>query len=253
MEPNQNQFIVGISPRIAERKYLFSVAIPVLGVTRQSISQTRSCSPHHTGVTALPYNKHFLDYLRQEYERGRRLILTTASDQRLARMVADYLGIFADVLAIHGKQNLKGDVKCKALQGKFGYRGFDYAGNEAADLKVWANSNAAVVVNAPNSVIRQIETIGRVIGTFARKGSTFSSLIRALRIKHWIKNLLVLVPLITGQELERFGLVIQAVYALAAFNLLASSVYVINDLTDLTNDRQHHKKNVGRSHQESYL
>jgi 4-hydroxybenzoate polyprenyltransferase len=37
-------------------------------------------------------------------------------------------------------------------------------------------------------------------------------------------------------------LVLQSIYAFVAFSLIASSVYVINDLLDLTNDRLHHEK-----------
>ena len=193
-------------------------------------------------VTALPYNEEFLNFLREEHGRGRMLVLTTAADRVLAQNIADYLAIFAEVLASNGKQNLKRTAKRKALQDKFGNRGFDYAGNADDDLEVWAYSNAAVVVNAPTRVIRQTETIGRVTGVFAKTGNAPGALIRALRIKHWIKNLLIFVPLITSQELEKFDLILQAIYAFAAFSLIASSVYVFNDLCDLSNDRQHHEK-----------
>jgi 4-hydroxybenzoate polyprenyltransferase/phosphoserine phosphatase len=193
-------------------------------------------------VAALPYNEQFLEFLRQQHGQGRLLILTTASDQILARAVADYLGIFSDVLASDGKQNLKGTAKCKALQDKFGQRGFDYAGNEKVDLKVWDKSNSALVVNAPDTVIRKAQIIGRVTRVFTRQVNSLSALIRTLRIKHGIKNTLVFVPLLAAQELEKFDLVAQAICAFAAFTLVASSVYVLNDLLDLTNDRRHHDK-----------
>lgn len=49
-------------------------------------------------------------------------------------------------------------------------------------------------------------------------------------------------PLITSQELEKFDLVLTGCYAFVAFCFVASAVYVLNDLADLSNDRQHHEK-----------
>ena len=101
----------------------------------------------------------------------------------MATAIADHLGIFSDVLASNGKKNLKGAVKCKALRERYGDRGFDYAGDAAGDVKVWAHSNASIVVNALKSVVRKAEAIGRVSRVFARKGNTLSTLVRVLRIK----------------------------------------------------------------------
>jgi len=193
-------------------------------------------------VTRLPYNNEFLDFLRKEHDRGRILILTTASDSAVAERIADHLGIFAEVLASNGNRNLKGINKAKVLQEKFGYKGFDYAGNEAADLEVWARSHAAIVVNAPRRLIRQTKTKGCVTRVVTEKKDTLGALLRVIRPKHWIKNSLIFVPLITSQELTNFALVQQAIGAFVAFSLVASSVYLLNDLTDLYNDRRHHEK-----------
>jgi 4-hydroxybenzoate polyprenyltransferase len=50
------------------------------------------------------------------------------------------------------------------------------------------------------------------------------------------------VPIVTSQELTDLTHVVQTAYAFIAFSLIASSVYVLNDLFDLDNDRQHHEK-----------
>ncbi len=64
------------------------------------------------------------------------------------------------------------------------------------------------------------------------------TLIRALRPKHWVKNLLVFVPVITGHGLTDTTALLKASLAFAAFSLIASSVYLINDLMDLAADRR---------------
>jgi 4-hydroxybenzoate polyprenyltransferase len=67
---------------------------------------------------------------------------------------------------------------------------------------------------------------------------------RALRVHQWMKNLLLLVPLLTAfsfTDLDKLSLVGLAFFA---FSLAASATYVVNDLWDLTNDRAHPRKKM---------
>lgn len=80
-------------------------------------------------VATLPYNHDFLDYLRAEKLRGRRLILTTATMQPVAEAVARHLGLFDQVIASNPSTNLSGRRKAEALVASFGSKGFSYAGN----------------------------------------------------------------------------------------------------------------------------
>ena len=67
--------------------------------------------------------------------------------------------------------------------------------------------------------------------------------LRALRVHQWVKNLLVFVPLIMAHLLVDQQSLSAAVRAFFAFSLLASSVYLTNDLFDLEADRNHpHKR-----------
>jgi apolipoprotein N-acyltransferase len=104
---------------------------------------------------ALPYHEPFLAWLRAEKKSGRKLVLATASDLRMAQPVADHVGIFDEVLASDGKTNLRSENKLRALTEKFGERGFDYAGNSTADFAVWRGSRQAVVVNASRGVLAE--------------------------------------------------------------------------------------------------
>jgi apolipoprotein N-acyltransferase len=103
----------------------------------------------------LPYNETFLAWLVKEKQVGRKLVLATASDLKMAQPVADHVGIFDEVLASNGKTNLRSGNKVRALTEKFGERGFDYAGNSTADFAVWRGSRMAVVVNASRAVRRE--------------------------------------------------------------------------------------------------
>ncbi len=63
-----------------------------------------------------------------------------------------------------------------------------------------------------------------------------------MRPKQWIKNAFVLAPLIFSKELFQPEPLITAMKALIAFCLIASCVYIINDISDVDADRAHPEK-----------
>ena len=62
-------------------------------------------------TNTLPYNQHFVDYLRRQKLEGRRPVLATAADHQIAHGVADHLGVFDVVIASDGVLNLKAGAK----------------------------------------------------------------------------------------------------------------------------------------------
>lgn len=75
-----------------------------------------------------------------------------------------------------------------------------------------------------------------------RKPALPIAAIRALRPKQWTKNGVLLVPLLFAKSIFAQGLALRAVIAVAAFSLLASGVYVVNDWFDREKDRLHPEK-----------
>ena len=63
--------------------------------------------------------------------------------------------------------------------------------------------------------------------------------ISALRPKQWIKNLIVLAPLIFSRNLFRPDMAGLSFLALGVFCLLSGAVYVFNDIVDYRQDRAH--------------
>ena len=114
----------------------------------------------------LPYHEPFLAFLREQKSGGRKLVLATASDLKMALPIAAHVGLFDEVLASDGKTNLRSENKLKLLTQKFGARGFDYAGNSSADFAVWRGSREAIVVNARPSVAKTAATCTTVSRVF---------------------------------------------------------------------------------------
>jgi 4-hydroxybenzoate polyprenyltransferase len=61
--------------------------------------------------------------------------------------------------------------------------------------------------------------------------------IRAIRLYQWVKNTLVFFPAIASHEIFQYEKVIASCLAFLSFSLLASAVYLINDILDLRYDR----------------
>jgi 4-hydroxybenzoate polyprenyltransferase len=68
---------------------------------------------------------------------------------------------------------------------------------------------------------------------------TFRSLIKTMRPHQWIKNILVYVPLIFDRKLTHIPSLIRTSIGFILFCLVASVVYIINDIADLEADRNH--------------
>jgi 4-hydroxybenzoate polyprenyltransferase len=69
-------------------------------------------------------------------------------------------------------------------------------------------------------------------------------LARTLRVHQWVKNALLLVPLLLAHQVTDVERVVKALVAFLAFSVAASAVYIVNDLLDLESDRQHRHKRL---------
>jgi phosphoserine phosphatase len=115
---------------------------------------------------ALTYNTALLEWIKSEKASGRKIVLASATDKIYADAVANYVGIFYDVVASEGHLNLRRKNKALALDQRYGIKNYDYAGNSRDDLIVWQHSRQAIVVNAPASVIKQAKLFGNVLKVF---------------------------------------------------------------------------------------
>lgn len=63
--------------------------------------------------------------------------------------------------------------------------------------------------------------------------------IKLIRVKHWLKNGLVFLPLFFSTNLFNLNLLLNSIIAFFAFSFTASIVYVINDISDIEKDKLH--------------
>ena len=193
-------------------------------------------------VSVLPYDAQVIALIEAERERGRHVVLVTEGHPTLAERVAEHLNLFDEVLGTGAARKLSPSGKRDVLVERYGRLGFDYIGNSHDDVPVWAAAREAYVVNPDLGVESRAQAQGNVRTVIRRKGTTTRDWMRALRLHQWTKNALIFVPLLAAHQVTDPWLLWQGVLAFVLFGLCASSVYVLNDLLDLPDDRHHPSK-----------
>ena len=168
-------------------------------------------------------------------------MLATAADRRIAAAVAAHLGLFSAVFASDGKVNLKGQAKADALVQRYGAGGYVYVGDSWADLPVWRDAAGAVHRRGLSANWRRAWRSSfpdlRYLGTAQPGGA--AALLRLARPHQWVKNLLLLVPLVTAHRVGDASAWMAAIEGIVAACLASSAVYAANDVVDLRADRAH--------------
>jgi 4-hydroxybenzoate polyprenyltransferase len=187
-----------------------------------------------------PYREVVLARLKREKALGRPIILVTGAAESVALAIAEHVGVFSSVLHSSAELNLTSTRKRAALIERFGEGGFDYMGNSRDDVPVFDAARKAIVV-APDAAAEKWRRSHDAERLDTGKTSAFMAL-KSIRVHQWAKNVLIGVPAVLNHDILNVSAVLNSVYAFFAFSFLASAVYVINDLSDLTNDRRHPKK-----------
>ncbi len=184
------------------------------GVTRKTGSIVTSDLAGALDVATLPYDRDMVDYLARERAEGFRTVLMSRRSQDLADRVAVHLGIFDEVIGPDGTTTMSEAEVTERLDAAFG------PGQHA-----FADGSTALAPASPGWQ------------------GAFPALVRAMRPHQWAKNLLIFVPMFTA-HLVSPGNILFSLLAFIAFSMVASSVYLLNDLLDLASDRAHARKRL---------
>ena len=85
-------------------------------------------------------------------------------------------------------------------------------------------------------------TTPRQVDAATRPASVLAGLIRTMRPRQWVKNVLVLAAPFAGGFLFQLHVLTAVAIAFVAFSLAASGVYLVNDVHDVEADRAHPTK-----------
>ena len=193
---------------------------------------------------ALTYNKWALNFIQTQHAMGREIYLITSLNSKAACLVADHFKIFAGVISPERDKHLSEKYKIELLISRFGNKQFDYFELNNSDNLVWPHARSVFIGDyATISTKKNFNcSFISIAGYENNPHSGFNSLIQVLRPHQWLKNLLVLLPILSAHKYT-YEAMFDSIIAFCAFSLIASSGYIINDLLDIESDRLHPRKN----------
>ena len=190
----------------------------------------------------LPLREEVVAYLKQQRERGCRIILASASHHTLVAGIARRIGSIDSIVASDEHANRKGTAKAEAIEAHIGQQSWSYIGDSRADFSVWSRARHQVCVSSSSALKGRFQREfprGEVLSV---TGASVSTWLRGMRVHQWLKNLLVFLPVALAHRWFDLQAIWSSVLAAVAFSLCASGVYLFNDLLDLNSDRQHPRK-----------
>ena len=101
----------------------------------------------------LPYNNSVIDIITDYRAKGYQILLATGSPKIFAQPIAEYLGLFIDVIATDENKNNVGDEKLKAIRKSIG-GDFIYLADGKKDLPIWLHCKKAILVGK-NAAIKK--------------------------------------------------------------------------------------------------
>ena len=178
----------------------------------------------HIDAAGLPYNAEVLALVEGARKSGRPVYLVSSRYREYAAAAAQHLGLFDGVVTPDG----------------LGEHDFDFIGDIRSAL--WSRARKLVLVNPTTSRESTARAHGNLTDVIRSGYHPLMDWLRALRLHQWLKNSLVLVPLFASHRVLSPGSLVDALIAFVMFGCCASSVYLLNDLFDLRDDRHHPTK-----------
>jgi 4-hydroxybenzoate polyprenyltransferase len=206
-------------------------------------SNFKSYIAHYVDLNfaSIPLNQSVVQYIKNHRNDYEKIHLITGSFEKNAFALNEVLPLFDEVNGTTKDFNLIGKNKADYICQK--YSSYDYIGDSSADFHVWEKANKAIYAGSNKRIWKRLrENNINSEQIHIPKKSFLITLIKALRVHQWTKNLLLFVPLILSHNYNNTHLIIKTVLGFFAFSFISSSVYLLNDLTDLSADRAHKTK-----------
>ena len=195
--------------------------------------------PH---ISSMPLREETVAAIAAANAQGREVWLASASDHRWVEQIAARIDGVDGLMGSDGVTNLAGPNKAAALVERFGYKGFDYIGDQMVDMPVWDAARSQIMIARTGGLERAVKRRFPEVQIIARPRTPIRLYFKAMRPYQWAKNALVFLPAIAGHQLGDPAVLMATITAFFAFSIAASSAYIINDLLDLPGDRDHHRK-----------
>ncbi len=79
-------------------------------------------------------------------------------------------------------------------------------------------------------------------GELKLRSKKMKQYLKLLRVKHWLKNVLIFLPLFFSKNILNCNMLAKSIVAFIIFSFVSSIVYITNDINDIENDKKHPTK-----------
>ncbi len=174
-------------------------------------------------IKRLPFDAAVIRFVRRWQDDGGKTVLVSRAMVQTAELIADDLGIFDATVSPETTDG--GAIRAEI-------------GDAKRVVYLTGTRPGEALIRMANE---RVGTESVVSGVTGRRVLQAHSYLRAMRPQQWVKNLLVFMPLVLAHDVSTETLA-RAALVFSALCLVASGVYVLNDLLDLGTDRAHPRK-----------
>ncbi len=193
-------------------------------------------------ISLLPINQDVVDLIAQARAEGRAVYFASGGDELVVKALAKHLDLSDHHFSSNGVVDMTAQNKARTLVRWFESGGFSYVGDRMADVPVWEEADKVYVVGDSPAVAQAVKRLKKEV-IFLGGGWHMLDLLRSMRMYQYIKNALLLLPILAAQRTDIYSFT-NVFLGVIAFSMVASSIYIANDLFDLDSDRRHaFKKN----------
>ena len=192
-------------------------------------------------VETLPLNQAVLEHINTCRQR---IVLVAAGDPSWAAAFVDHHPGFDSILIINPRRD-RGRFLLSQIEADLAQHQetqFDYIGTRRTGRYVWQAARRAWITQAESDLTVGLRPYHQPNDRTWRTPTAIKALSRALRVRQWVKNLLVFVPLLFSHRYGDVPTWIASVAAFFSLSFAASAVYAQNDLLDIRADRLHPRK-----------
>jgi len=189
----------------------------------------------------LPINEQVVSLVSGQISERETILVTGASSQ-IATAVLKENDLFTSSISSDGLTNLTGENKRDRLVDEFGEKGYDYIGNDYVDWPVFESAQKGYLISRDKKLIEETQSRFEHVECILEKPRQLKDWLRLLRVHHWMKNILIFIPLFLEHRVFDLHLIWMSALCFIAFSLLASMTYLLNDLHDIRADRQNATK-----------
>lgn len=192
---------------------------------------------------ALPINELVLETIQQARRDGRKVYLSTDTDERFSNAISRSAGCFDGFFACESGIEPTGEAKAARLVAAFGVHGFDYLGSADKDVPIWREARQCLIQGASRQLTEHLNRELPNLMVLSTREFSAAPYFAVMRPHQWLKNTLVFLPALAAHRFDgpTFATLL---IAFLSFCCCASSAYLVNDMLDLDNDRAHPEKRL---------